>query len=74
MSFLSPAAFLFLLSLPLIFLFHLLRIRRQEATVSSTRAGVAPASKPRWAASWFTRPSASGSLKGTPSSSTSTAA
>ena len=36
MSFLNPLAFLFLFSLPLIFLFHLLRIRRQEATVSST--------------------------------------
>ncbi len=36
MSFLNPLAFLFLLSLPVIFLFHLLRIRRQEATVSST--------------------------------------
>ena len=37
MSFLNPVALLFLLSVPLIFLFHLLRIRRQEATVSSTR-------------------------------------
>jgi Mg-chelatase subunit ChlD len=37
MSFLNPAAFLFLLSLPVIFLFHLLRIRRQEVAVSSTR-------------------------------------
>ena len=37
MSFLNPAAFLFLLSLPLILLFHLLRIRRQEVAVSSTR-------------------------------------
>ena len=36
MSLLNPLAFLFLLSLPVIFLFHLLRIRRQEATVSST--------------------------------------
>ena len=36
MSFLNPLAFLFLFSLPLILLFHLLRIRRQEATVSST--------------------------------------
>src|SRR5208283_1324719 len=46
--------------------------RRMAATVSKTFGGVAPDSKPRWAASWFTRPSASGSLNGTPSSSTST--
>ena len=37
-------------------------------------SGVVPDSSPRCAASWLTRPSASGSLNGTPSSSTSTPA
>jgi hypothetical protein len=36
MSFLSPSAFLFLLSIPVVVLFHLLKIRRQQAPVSST--------------------------------------
>jgi len=36
MTFLSPAAFLLLLTVPVIILFHLLKIRRQPAVVSST--------------------------------------
>jgi len=36
MTFLSPSAFLFLLSIPVVVLFHLLKIRRQQAPVSST--------------------------------------
>ncbi len=36
MSFLNPAAFLLLLTIPVVVLFHLLKIRRQQATVSST--------------------------------------
>jgi uncharacterized membrane protein len=36
MTFLSPAAFLLLLAIPVIVLFHLLKIRRQPAVVSST--------------------------------------
>ena len=36
MTFLSPAAFLLLLTIPVVVLFHLLKIRRQQATVSST--------------------------------------
>jgi Mg-chelatase subunit ChlD len=36
MTFLSPAAFLLLLTVPVIILFHLLKIRRQPAMVSST--------------------------------------
>ena len=42
------------------------------ATVSRTFGGVVPDSRPRCAASWFTTPSASGSLNGTPSSKMST--
>ena len=45
---------------------------RMRETVSSSFPGVVPESRPRWAASWLTKPSASGSLNGTPSSSTST--
>ena len=47
---------------------------RTAATVSKTFFVVVPDSKPRCAASWFTKPSASGSLNGTPSSSTATPA
>ena len=36
MTFLNPAAFLLLLTVPVIILFHLLKIRRQPAVVSST--------------------------------------
>ncbi len=36
MTFLNPAAFLLLLSIPVVILFHLLKIRRQPAVVSST--------------------------------------
>jgi Mg-chelatase subunit ChlD len=36
MTFLSPSALLFLLGIPVVVLFHLLKIRRREATVSST--------------------------------------
>lgn len=36
MSFLNPTAFLLLLTIPAVVLFHLLKIRRQQATVSST--------------------------------------
>ncbi|HEU5393578.1 MAG TPA: BatA domain-containing protein, partial [Candidatus Methylomirabilis sp.] len=36
MTFLNPAAFLLLLTIPLVILFHLLKIRRQQAVVSST--------------------------------------
>ncbi len=36
MTFLNPAAFLLLLAIPVVVLFHLLKIRRQQATVSST--------------------------------------
>ncbi|MBI2163689.1 MAG: VWA domain-containing protein [candidate division NC10 bacterium] len=36
MTFLSPAAFLLLLTIPVVILFHLLKIRRQQALVSST--------------------------------------
>jgi Mg-chelatase subunit ChlD len=36
MTFLNPAAFLLLLTVPVIILFHLLKIRRQPALVSST--------------------------------------
>ncbi len=36
MTFVNPAAFLLLLTIPLVILFHLLKIRRQQAVVSST--------------------------------------
>src|SRR3990170_2638645 len=36
MTFLNPAAFLLLLTIPVVILFHLLKIRRQQAVVSST--------------------------------------
>jgi Mg-chelatase subunit ChlD len=36
MTFLNPAAFLLLLTIPVVILFHLLKIRRQQAMVSST--------------------------------------
>jgi Mg-chelatase subunit ChlD len=36
MTFLSPAAFLLLLTIPVVVLFHMLKIRRQQAVVSST--------------------------------------
>jgi Ca-activated chloride channel homolog len=36
MSFLNPAAFLFLLGIPAVIILHLLKIRRRQATVSST--------------------------------------
>jgi len=36
MTFLNPAAFMLLLAIPVVVLFHLLKIRRQQATVSST--------------------------------------
>ncbi|MBI4840625.1 MAG: BatA domain-containing protein, partial [candidate division NC10 bacterium] len=36
MTFLSPAAFLLLLTIPVVILFYLLKIRRQQALVSST--------------------------------------
>ena len=36
MTFLNPAAFLLLLTIPVVVLFHLLKIRRQQALVSST--------------------------------------
>ena len=36
MTFLNPAALLLLLTIPVVVLFHLLKIRRQQATVSST--------------------------------------
>jgi Mg-chelatase subunit ChlD len=36
MTFLSPSFLLFLLAIPVVVLFHLLKIRRREATVSST--------------------------------------
>jgi Ca-activated chloride channel family protein len=36
MSFLNPSALLFLLGIPVVVLFHLLKIRRQQAPVSST--------------------------------------
>jgi hypothetical protein len=36
MTFLNPAAFLLLLTIPVVVLFHLLKIRRQQAVISST--------------------------------------
>lgn len=36
MTFLNPAAFLALLTIPVVILFHMLKIRRQQAVVSST--------------------------------------
>lgn len=36
MTFLNPAAFLLLLTIPVVILFHLLKIRRRQAVVSST--------------------------------------
>ena len=36
MTFLNPAAFLFLLGIPAVIVLHLLKIRRQQARVSST--------------------------------------
>ena len=36
MTFLNPAAFLLLLAIPVVVLFHLLKIRRQQVVVSST--------------------------------------
>ena len=36
MSFLNPAAFLFLLGIPAVIILHLLKIRRRQAVVSST--------------------------------------
>ncbi|MFB3819050.1 MAG: VWA domain-containing protein [Candidatus Methylomirabilales bacterium] len=36
MTFLNPSALLFLLGIPVVVLFHLLKMRRREATVSST--------------------------------------
>src|SRR5574342_377181 len=36
MTFLNPAGLLFLLAIPVVIVFHLLRIRRQQVTVSST--------------------------------------